>query len=208
MKSVFILLVCLGILGYIGYYAYMNWLEGDNNFKTERRLSEALISVREGLSDKVSEVSDEYIETPVQNKIEEGKQAVADSLKNSVGGLIEKLGDRVIAFGSGLKPDSQKNTMTDTGLNDSSPDKEEAQFRTSLVSKSGIPFRLMLNSPLATSSYVINWGDGVSDFGSILPGLTRELSHSWTQKGSYLITVSSTENGLNFTDSLFIKIEE
>lgn len=165
-------------LGYGGFVAYERWL-GTPTFKAT-----------------VAEVQ-QTVGKVFGSTTEWAKNLVRQSAKETAGDVIISASDSLATYGRNIKATLFGDISTTTVPNSHSP-------AVSISTTVGVPITFSFASGL---SYMVDWGDGKKDQGSLSEGGSVSVSHRWFASGFYPVVVSIQKKDQLQKEEIFITVK-
>lgn len=194
--------VIIGAIAYGAYAWYSGWWDAGASVSRVGEYVQNVTGIAKGkISDQAEQATNEAKEgaiSYVSNVIGETIDNAASYLKNQTAKALSSVGETAVQQGAVLSPNASS----------SMPEPVGASFRTppppaAILISPGTPFVVTVNSD---ASYVIDWGDSLSDSGTSPKGESVLVSHVWTGDGDYTVKVSMKGSTGTQTQSFPVRV--
>lgn len=183
-------IVAIAALLYGGYIAYEYWWESGRPPGEVRGASTRILSAAEGVWEKVKEAAHTF----TTRVVGEAEQTFTEAAKEKAGDLIAPLGEQITSFAGTL---SGGDGSSSAGGTANIPAATGSTFSVlppaaAIVVKPNMPITFSVNR---VSSYTVDWGDGMTEKGTVPKDRITLLTHAWTAAGDYSVNVNLEEDG-------------
>lgn len=166
----------------------------------------------------------ETVQKTADGVVGEVKQNATDYAKQTSAGIVSSIGQSLLHFAASIVGESTStpsvpslpsenssgsmNPLPGASASGTVPSAGTSGFflpppPTTVVTKVGVPLTFSINRG---AGYEVEWGDGVTDSGTVSSNSSQILAHSWTREGDYSVLFRVEEASSSYAYSFPVRV--
>lgn len=205
--KVFLWIVILCIILFGVYFVYERWWGKETAAKIVGKVKGEAVKVVDIISGATKETAGKVAGQTVG--------AVSDFVKNRTASALVSIGDKLLSLGSSIVGEelpalSDVMRVSETNNDGIIPKQADGESSSSTPAAA---ITVKINASLVfsinrESSYVVQWGDGVTESGEVQKNSSKLLGHTWDKKGDYITQLELKEKESTHTYSFPVRVYE